>query len=707
MATLNFGEPQLQTPVEFLKGVGAFRATLLHKELGLNNYNDLLHYFPYRYLDTTAVQDIRSLRPEQEWVQLRGILMNFQEHGTGFKKRLTATLYDASGQMELVWFQGISYVSKNIMPNTAYSVFGKLSFFNGFPSITHPELERVNTATGSKKENMLPVYSVTEKLRAKSINNRNFAKITQSLFEKIGPSDVYETLPQSLRRRYDLMGRYEALHQVHFPKNAESLAKATERLKWEELFMAQLKILQSNARNRAQAGFSFHSIGDVFNHFYDNYLPFPLTGAQKRVIKEIRTDTLRGRQMNRLVQGDVGSGKTIVALLSMLMALDNGYQCCMMAPTEILARQHYEGISSLLKDMPVNITLLTGSVKAKQRKPILKSLADGTMHIVIGTHALLEDAVIFKNLGLAVIDEQHRFGVGQRAKLWQKNSLPPHILVMTATPIPRTLAMTIYGDLDVSVIDELPPGRKPINTLHRFDNYRPKVMDFIRHEIGSGRQVYIVYPLIDESEKMDLESLTANYEQVKTYFPDPKYNVAMVHGRQDPGEKERNMQRFVKGEAQIMVATTVIEVGVNVPNASVMLIESAERFGLSQLHQLRGRVGRGSDRSYCILLTSTELSKESRQRMSIMTQTNDGFIIAEEDLKMRGPGDMYGTRQSGALDLKIADIVQDAPLVEITKNAAEHLLENDPTLAHPEHRMLYLALHQTKKGQATPWNKIS
>lgn len=707
MATLNFGEPQLQTAVEFLKGIGTFRAILLQKELGIQNFNDLLQYFPYRYLDTTEVQDIKSLSPEQEWVQLRGIIMNFQEHGTGFKKRLTATLIDASGQMELVWFQGISYITKNIVANTAYSVFGKLSFFNGFPTITHPELESIQAGNKSKTETMLPVYSVTEKLRAKGINNRNFAKITQSLFEKINSSDVYETLPLELRQRYQLMGRFEALQQIHFPQHAAQLAKATERLKWEELFIAQLKILQSNARNRAQAGFSFHSIGDVFHDFYEQHLPFPLTGAQKRVLKEIRIDTLRGKQMNRLVQGDVGSGKTIVALLSMLMALDNGYQCCMMAPTEILAQQHFEGISQLLKDMPINVTLLTGSVKAKQRKPILQGLANGTMHIVIGTHALLEDNVVFNNLGLAVIDEQHRFGVGQRAKLWQKNSLPPHILVMTATPIPRTLAMTIYGDLDVSVIDELPPGRKPINTLHRFDNYRPKVMDFIRHEIELGRQIYMVYPLIDESEKMDYESLIANYEQVKTHFPDPKYNVAMVHGRQDPAEKERNMQRFVKGEAHIMVATTVIEVGVNVPNASVMLIESAERFGLSQLHQLRGRVGRGSEKSYCILLTSSELSKESRQRMSIMTQTNDGFVIAEEDLKMRGPGDMYGTRQSGALDFKIADIVMDAPLVEMTKKAAEQLLDHDATLSHPDHRMLYLALHQTTKGQATPWNKIS
>lgn len=707
MATLNFGEPLLQTPVEFLKGIGAFKATLLQKDLGLFNFNDVLHYFPYRYLDTTKVQDIKSLNPEQEWVQLRGIIMNLQEQGTGFKKRLTATLYDKTGQMELVWFQGVSYVTKMIEPNTAYSIFGKLTFFNGYPTITHPELEKIQSGSTAATETMLPVYSVTEKLRAKGTNNRSFAKITQSLFEKISARDIYETLPNYLLNQYQLMGRLEALQQIHFPRNAASLAKAIQRLKWEELFFTQLKISQSNLKNRAQPGFSFHTVGDVFNNFFENYLPFPLTNAQKRVVKEIRTNTLSGKQMNRLVQGDVGSGKTIVALMSMLIALDNGFQSCMMAPTEILARQHYEGLKELLKDMPVNVQLLTGSVKAKDRKPILSGILDGTVHILIGTHALVEPTVNFKNLGLAVIDEQHRFGVGQRAKLWQKNTLPPHILVMTATPIPRTLAMTLYGDLEISVIDELPPGRKPIHTIHRADNFRPKVMEFIRAEIDLGRQIYIVYPLIDESEKLDFESLLVNYEQVKTWFPDPKFNVAMVHGKQDPAEKLRNMERFVKGEAHILVATTVIEVGVNVPNASVMIIESAERFGLSQLHQLRGRVGRGSDKSYCILLTSSEISKESRQRMNIMTQTNDGFLIAEEDLKMRGPGDMYGTRQSGALDFKLADIVLDGEIVEQTKFAAQALLENDPQLAHPDHRMLYLALHQSQKGQPTPWNKIS
>ncbi|RQO29980.1 ATP-dependent DNA helicase RecG [Taibaiella sp. KBW10] len=697
----------LHTSIEFLKGVGSFKAELLRKELNIASYSDLLHHFPYRYIDSTQVQHIKSLQPDQEWVQLRGIIMNLQEHGAGFKKRLTATLYDQTGQLELVWFQGISFVAKNIQSNTAYSVFGKLSFFNGFPTITHPELELVKPGAQTTTPTMLPAYSVTEKLRAKGVNNRSFAKLTQALLEKINPSDIYETLPPELLQQYNLCGRYEALSQIHFPQNARSLEQASHRLKWEELFIAQLKITKANLRNHQQPGYVFGAVGNYFNDFYSNHLPFELTNAQKRVIKEIRMDTLQGKQMNRLVQGDVGSGKTMVALLSMLIAIDNGYQSCMMAPTEILAQQHFQGISELLKDMPVKVAILTGSVKTKERRKILEDLKEGRIAIIIGTHALVEDTVVFYNLGLAVIDEQHRFGVSQRAKLWQKNTLAPHVLVMTATPIPRTLAMTLYGDLDVSVIDELPPGRKPIHTIHRFDSNRFKVMEFIKYEIGKGRQIYIVYPLIDESDKLEYESLLKNYEQVKTHFPDPKYNVAMVHGKQAADEKERNMQRFVSGEAHILVSTTVIEVGVNVPNASVMLIESAERFGLSQLHQLRGRVGRGSEKSYCILLTSTEISKESRQRMSIMTQTNDGFLIAEEDLKMRGPGDIYGTRQSGALDFKIADIIQDVALVEETKNAAAAMLHADPELSHPNHRMLYNALHTKKSSDAPHWNKIS
>ncbi|HRP89586.1 MAG TPA: ATP-dependent DNA helicase RecG [Edaphocola sp.] len=707
MANLNFGEPILQTSVEFIKGIGPLRAKLLEKELGIQNYNDLLLHFPYRYLDATNVQQISSINPDQEWVQLKGIIINLQEHGTGFKKRLTAQLLDPSGKVELVWFQGINTVMNMIEPNTAYTVFGKISYFNGLPNIAHPEIEKTTTQQHTAGNTLQPVYSVTEKLRAKAINNRTFAKFTQALLEKLRPEDVYEPLPIPVLQQYNLIGRYKALKEIHFPSDAEQLAAAIYRLKWEELFITHLKIIKSNLKNKAQAGFTFVKINHAFNSFYKENLPFPLTNAQKRVVKEVRNDVLTGKQMNRLIQGDVGSGKTIVALLSMLIAKDNGFQSCMMAPTEILAQQHFEGITSLLKEMEIKVALLTGSIKAKDRKPILKALDTGEIDILIGTHALLEDTVKFKNLGLAIIDEQHRFGVGQRAKLWHKNTLPPHILVMTATPIPRTLAMTVYGDLDVSVIDELPPGRKPIITIHRFNQTRPQVMEFIRQEIKIGRQIYIVYPLIEESEKLDFESLIANYEQIKTYFPDPDYNVAMVHGKQDPAEKERNMQRFIKGEAHILVATTVIEVGVNVPNASVMLIESAERFGLSQLHQLRGRVGRGSEKSYCILLTNNEISKESRQRMSIMVQTNDGFIIAEEDLKMRGPGDIYGTKQSGALDLKIADIIHDTTIMEQTKIAAEQLLNEDPYLSQPDHRLLFNTLNAGTKSNIMPWNQIS
>jgi ATP-dependent DNA helicase RecG len=514
-------------------------------------------------------------------------------------------------------------------------------------------------------------------------------------------------LPAALLDRYQLMPRFEAYKQIHFPASDAARRQAERRLKWDELLLTQLRILRLKLNHHQQAGFSFPVVGQYFTDFYEHHLPFQLTGAQKRVLREIRQDTISGRQMNRLVQGDVGSGKTIVALMAMLLALGNGFQASLMAPTEILSQQHYQGIKELLEPMQIPVAILTGSVKGKERKQILAGLADGSIPIVIGTHALVEDSVQFRNLGLAVIDEQHRFGVTQRAKLWTKNQRPPHVLVMTATPIPRTLAMTIYGDLDVSVIDELPPGRKPIETIHRSEQFRPRVMQFLKHEIASGRQIYIVYPLIEESEKLDYESLKAGYEQVKAWFPDPAYRVAMVHGKQPIDERQRNMERFVGGDAHILVATTVIEVGVNVPNASVMVIESAERFGLSQLHQLRGRVGRGSEKSYCILLTGYELSKESRQRMHIMTQTSDGFVIAEEDLKMRGPGDIYGTRQSGALDFKIADIVHDVDIMEETKEAAVALLTDDPYLERQQHRRLREELHKNRNRQVLQWSKIS
>lgn len=680
---------------------------MLRKELDIYTYGDLLQHFPLRYLDSAHVQHIAALSPEQDYVQLQGTIVNLSEEGTSFKKRLTATLYDKTGRVELIWFQGISYIAKSIQPNATYSVFGKLTWFNGLPTISHPEVELYNAANTTQANVLQPLYSTTEKLKAKGLNNRAFAKVLQALIEKITPRDLPEILPENLVKQYNLFSRFDAYRQIHFPSGEQYRQQAERRLKWEELLVTQLRILQLKIHNQQQAGFVFPKVGLHFNNFFEHHLPFSLTNAQKRVLREIRQDTFTGKQMNRLVQGDVGSGKTIVALMGMLLAIDNGFQASLMAPTEILAQQHYQGIKELLDPLHIPVAILTGTVKGKERKQVLEGIAKGIIPIVIGTHALVEDTVKFQNLGLAVIDEQHRFGVSQRAKLWTKNTRPPHVLVMTATPIPRTLAMTVYGDLDVSVIDELPPGRKPIETIHRSENFRPKVMQFLKHEIEKGRQIYIVYPLIEESEKLDYESLKAGYEQVKAWFPDPKYRVAMVHGKQPADERQRNMERFVGGDAHILVATTVIEVGVNVPNASVMVIESAERFGLSQLHQLRGRVGRGSEKSYCILLTGQQISKESRQRMHIMTQTSDGFLIAEEDLKMRGPGDIYGTRQSGALDLKIADIVHDVAIMEETKTAAQQILSEDPQLQLPQHIRLRQDLHKSRNKQVQQWSKIS
>ncbi len=636
-------------------------------------------------------------------VQTVGRLINIIVEGEGFKKRLTATLVDDTGTIDLVWFQGVSWLKNSLMEQKQYLVFGKVSNFNGTLNIAHPEVELVTQE--SVKTGLHPVYSSTEKLRNKGISNRTFAKITQALFEKISAKDLPEFLPSNIITRQQLCSRAFAIYAIHFPDSEISLQKARYRLKFEELFIAQLKIAQLRLQHQVQQGFHFPIVGDYFNNFFHQHLPFQLTNAQKRVLKEIRQDTLTGKQMNRLVQGDVGSGKTIVALMSMLLAIDNGFQACMMAPTELLAQQHFQGIHELMQGVGIEVALLTGNVKGKLRKDILQKLADGRLSIVIGTHALIEDTVQFKNLGIAVIDEQHRFGVGQRAKLWKKNILPPHVLVMTATPIPRTLAMTLYGDLDVSVIDELPPGRQEIKTFHRNEMNRVRVMEFVKNEITKGRQAYIVYPLIEESEKLDYESLMAGYEQVKIFFPDTKYKIAMVHGKQDLEERERNMARFVKGEANILVATTVIEVGVNVPNASVMVIESAERFGLSQLHQLRGRVGRGSDQSYCVLLTGTKMSKESAQRMQIITSTTNGFIIAEQDLAMRGPGDLNGTKQSGVLKFKIADIVTDVAILEQTRNEAKQLLDEDTNLQLPQHQALRQLL--VKEKQQSHWGKIS
>lgn len=665
---------------------------------------DLLEHFPYRYFDRTQILPIGAVTEGMDYVQLAGSLIHINEEGEGRKRRLTATLYDDSGRIDLVWFQNASYLKRSLHEHGHYVVFGRLNFFNGTASMVHPDLEAFTAEHLSGQ--LQPMYSSTNKLISRGITNRSFAKLTQQLFQQISlPEVLSEILPPSILQEGQLIPRHVAFSWIHFPANEEQRAAAVYRLKFDELFFSQLRIAKIRQQHVAQAGWLFPEVGDHFNSFYRLHLPFPLTGAQKRVIKEIRQDTKSGRQMNRLLQGDVGSGKTIVAVLVMLLALDNGFQSCLMAPTEILARQHYQSIQKLLEPVGLEVALLTGSVKGKERKEILAKLSEGTLPIIVGTHALIEDTVQFKNLGMAVIDEQHRFGVHQRARLWQKNKLPPHVLVMTATPIPRTLAMTLYGDLDVSVIDELPPGRQEIKTVWRTDTHRARVMNFVRAEIDKGRQIYIVYPLIEESEKLDYESLIAGYEQVKAWFPDSHYRIAMVHGRQPADERERNMQRFVAGEAHILVATTVIEVGVNVPNASVMIIESAERFGLSQMHQLRGRVGRGAEQSYCILLTGNKLSEESRMRLQTMTETANGFIIAEKDMELRGPGDIYGTRQSGVLKFKLADIVQDSDLLVRTRGIAQQLMEEDPSLEKPEHQALRLAL--AEKLRQGNWSRIS
>jgi len=676
---------------------------MLRKELQIGTFNDLLFHYPYRYFDRTELNKISDIKPDTEYIQLAGTLINKFEEGVGRKKRLVATLYDETGRIELIWFQGAQWMEKTLKEDEKYIIFGKVSFFNGVPNIAHPEIEPLNNETAIA--GMQPVYPTTEKLKTRGISNRSFAKITHSLFEKIKPGDVPEILPSEILSEYKLCNRFYALRWIHFPDSDEHLRAANYRLKWEELFISQMQIAKLRLQHSIQKGWKFEKVGHNFNDFFNKHLPFQLTNAQKRVVKEIRVDTVTGKQMNRLVQGDVGSGKTIVAVMAMLLALDNEFQACMMAPTEILAQQHYQSISKLLSKMDLKVAILTGTTKAKERKEILKGLADGSISFVVGTHALIEQIVQFKNLGLAVIDEQHRFGVDQRSKLWSKNEIAPHILVMTATPIPRTLAMTLYGDLDVSVIDELPPGRQEIKTVHRIDMARANVMEFIRREVDKGRQAYIVYPLIEESEKMDYESLMAGYEQVKVWFNENKYKVAMVHGKQLADERERNMKRFASGDANVLVATTVIEVGVDVPNASVMLVESAERFGLSQLHQLRGRVGRGSEQSYCILMTGNKLSNESKQRMNIMTSTSNGFIIAEKDLEMRGPGDMYGTRQSGVLKFKLADIVLDSYILEQTRTAAQKLTQEDPGLILPQHRGLKYIMQE--HSSQSHWRKIS
>ena len=687
--------------------MGPQRADLLKKELGLFTFRDLLEYFPFRHVDRTRVTPISEIHAAMDYVQVAGVIRSIEIIGDRRSRRMTAQLQDRTGSLELAWFQGISWIQKSVSEGQSYLVFGRVSFYKGQAQIIHPELEVLTSGNPGGKNFLEPVYPSTEKLTARGLGGRQLGKLTFQLISQLKEGDIPENLPDGIIRKLKLADRYTAYRQIHFPASADDFEKASARLKFEELFLAQLRLGLIRARRHRQAGGGvvFKEVGSLFNTFYTKHLPFELTGAQKRVIREIRNDTARGYQMNRLLQGDVGSGKTIVALLVMLIALDNDYQACLMAPTEILAQQHFRHLSDLVSELPIRIDLLTGSVKSAERKKILSRLLSGETNILVGTHAVIEETVQFKNLGLAIIDEQHRFGVAQRAKLWEKSAVAPHVLVMTATPIPRTLAMTAYGDLDYSVINELPAGRQPIVTTHRYDSHRARVMDFLKSEIGKGRQVYIIFPLIEESEKLDYENLMKGYENVKAYFPEPRYWISMLHGRQTIQQKQANMQRFVSGDTQIMVSTTVVEVGVNVPNATVMVIESAEKFGLSQLHQLRGRVGRGSEKSYCILMTGPGIGKDARERIRVMTSTTDGFEIAEKDLRLRGPGDIEGTKQSGALNFKLASIVQDRSLLELAHHLSDEIIENDPELLSADNLRIreYLL---SRQGQ-TVWSQIS
>ncbi|HFS67802.1 MAG TPA: ATP-dependent DNA helicase RecG [Flavobacteriia bacterium] len=682
------------------------RAEVLQKELGIATYEDLANFFPNRYIDRTHYFKTNQLLATNSEVQIVGKITRIQEIKQKRGSRLVATFSDEFGSIELVWFKGIKWIKNNLKVNTPYVAFGKVTIFNRKFTISHPELELVSEHKKSLRSNMQAVYPSTELLVKKGITNRVMFKIMQNLFLEI-KNKIEETLSEDIIDKLNLYSKKEALFYIHFPKNQETLEKARFRLKFEELFYIQLQLIRKNQIRKAKIkGYKFEKIGKHFNDFYKNKLPFELTNAQKRVLKEIRADLNKNIQMNRLLQGDVGSGKTIVALLTMLIAIDNGFQATMIAPTSILATQHYESIKELLKDTEIQVSLLQGSTKTKERKRIHQNLLNGDLHILVGTHAILEDSVQFKNLGIAVIDEQHRFGVKQRAKMWKKNTIPPHILVMTATPIPRTLQMSIYGDLDISVIDELPPGRKAVKTIHQYDSNRLAVFKFLKDEIAKGRQVYIVYPLIQESEAMDYKDLMDGYESISREFPIPKYQISIVHGKMKPEAKDFEMERFIKGETQIMVATTVIEVGVNVPNASVMVIESAERFGLSQLHQLRGRVGRGAEQSYCILMSNFKLSDEAKLRLKTMTETNDGFKIAEVDLKLRGPGNLMGTQQSGILNLRIADVVKDSAILKIARDAAKYILKNDPNLEQPKNRKIHFIYSKIIKNQGI-WMYIS
>lgn len=691
-----------------MKGVGPARADILRSELNIHTVGELLEYYPFRYNDRSQIIRIRDIQSDTTAVQLLGKIVSLREIGADKSKRVSAIFQDASGEIELVWFKGLKYILSTIKVHQEYIVYGKPTEFKGRYNITHPEIETIEDARILQGIGLKPVYKTTAKLTAKGLNSNGIARLTKQAVEE-NKHLITEILPEYLLEQFKLLPRAEAIAQIHTPSNQSLLEAARRRLKFEELFFIQLQLArQKFSQTKAERGVVFEKVGELFNEFYSHHLPFDLTGAQKRVIKEIRTDVARGYHMNRLIQGDVGSGKTIVALLSALLAIDNGFQVCLMAPTEILAQQHYETITSLLKNMDVchNVRLLTGSTKKAQRNEILNGLLLGNVKLLIGTHALIEPAVQFANLGLCIIDEQHRFGVAQRAALWKKAALPPHVLVMTATPIPRTLAMTLYGDLDISIIDELPPGRKPIVTKWMSDARRLEVFQFMEDEIKKGRQVYVVYPLIEESEAMDYKDLQDGYESITRRFPLPHYRVSIVHGKMKPEARDYEMEQFIKGNTQIMVATTVIEVGVNVPNASVMVIESAERFGLSQLHQLRGRVGRGADQSYCILMTGLKVSADSKIRLETMVRTNDGFEIAEVDLKLRGPGDISGTQQSGALNMKIADLMKDQQVLAVAREKALEILDEDPHLQLEKNRLLRQELDRIQRTK-TDWSSIS
>jgi ATP-dependent DNA helicase RecG len=696
----------LDTPIGYLKGIGPMRAEGLQKELHIFSYKDLMTHYPFRYVDKTKFYNINEVNEDGASYQLKGFIESMETVGDKRTKRLVVKFRDRTGVIELVWFQGHKWMSEKLKLQTEYIVYGKATQFNYKFNISHPDIEVVSEEIIKQQSAFQAVYHSTEKLKNKSLDSDGIRKAQRVLSQQLTEHIITETLTPSIISDFKFISKYQALKQIHFPDSKELLEKATYRLKFEELFYNQLKLLRSNTlRHEAIRGFVFNKVGDVFNSFYKDHLPFELTNAQKRVVKEIRVDMGSGKQMSRLVQGDVGSGKTLVALLSMLLAIDNGFQACLMAPTEILAKQHFETISELVKPLHLHVALLTGSSKTKERRVLHQSLEMGDIHILIGTHALIEDKVVFKNLGLVVIDEQHRFGVAQRGKMHKKNVQPPHVLIMTATPIPRTLAMTLYGDLDTSIIDELPPGRKPITTMHFMESQRLRLIGFMKEQIALGRQVYVVYPLIQESEKLDFQNLQHGYDCLVDDFKPPQYQISIVHGKLKPQEKEFEMQRFINKQTQIMVATTVIEVGVNIPNASVMVIESAERFGLAQLHQLRGRVGRGADQSYCVLMTSYKLGADSKLRMETMVRSNDGFEISEVDLRLRGPGDLDGTQQSGVLDFKIADLVHDGQLLQLARSTAQVILNEDEQLALPENQLLVRQLAAQAQSKSS-WSKI-